>query len=169
MSKQVPGICWRFISSFPIFLDLIPGYFTSEHMYPSCFLLTIPVVAQLCHPASSCITAMPQQSRFGETKDFRDLRALSVSERWVQSVQHSDCRQIVKGRLSKMLSLLAYSQQRCGKFTDNHYPKICACFDCVTLIVLNCPAHFYAFSHESVVCLHATAFKSHRFDVFFPK
>lgn len=120
MSKQMPKICWHFIFSFPIFLDLILGYFTPDRMYPSCFLLIIPVVAQPCHPASSCITTTPQQSWLGETKDFRELGALSVSDRQLQPVQHSDRGQIVKAGLSKMPSLLAYLQQRCGKFTDNH-------------------------------------------------
>lgn len=119
-SKQMPRICWHFIFSFPIFLDLILGYVTPARMYPSCFLLIIPVVAQPCHPASSCITTAPQQSWLGETKDFRELGALSVSDRGLQPVQHSDRGQIVKAGLSKMPSFLAYLQQRCGKFTDNH-------------------------------------------------
>lgn len=129
-------------------------------MYPSCFLLTIPVVAQPC-PAPSCITIRPQQ-RLGETKDFRELGALSVSDgaalrsctdRQGQTFKGADLTCIFVTGVAK---LLITTSLRYSLFWLHH---------------LNCPPGFLVsclFSHASDV-LHPTALNSHVSTFPFPK
>lgn len=107
----------HFIFILSIFFYLILGYFTPEYMYPSCF--KHPHCSTTMLPCLLLLHCNARTELVRRNKRLpRDQSPVCVS-RWLQSAQHSDRGQIAEARLSEMLSLLAYLQERCGRCTDN--------------------------------------------------
>lgn len=107
----------HFVFILSIFFHLILGYFTPEYMYPSCFKhphCCTTMLLCLLLPHCNARTELVRRNK----RLPRDQSPVCIS-RWLQSAQHSDRGQIAEARLSEMLSLLAYLQERCGRCTDN--------------------------------------------------